>query len=170
MPSTERIRSPRAVLAAAVLAAGVVDKAVSEYLLVAITPLSAPIVTPRVLADAVSTAVAALAPLAFVFLACRYAAIRSVPARTVAVVSVLAGIVGRYVGAVVGTVLAGGSPPSPLILATYSDLDVELHEPVLLTIVGFGVLAAGLWPMVGAFGGIGLAGLLADDPAGPHHR
>lgn len=153
--SSNQSPSPRRILAVAVVAAGIVNGVLAEMFPLLFRPLG--IVSGRLFADAIVTAVSSLAPMVFVFAACRRAAITRLRRRTIAGIALIGGIVGRYAGTAIGSVLGGQEVPSPVVLATRSDLSVGMNSPIILLAVLLGVIVAGVWPLVGAFGGVGLA-------------
>lgn len=156
MPSLRSL-SPRIVLTVAIMAAGLVNGILGEVVPIVLRPHG--IVWNRLFADVIITAIAALTPLIFVFIACRQSTITRLQTQTIAGIALITGIIGRYVGTVIGSLLVGTGFPSPLILATRADLSIGLDTPIILLIVMLSVIVTGFWPVVGAFGGIGLTQL-----------
>lgn len=157
-----QVQSARRVLALAVFAAGLLIGGVPATLPVVFFRAGIRVGGPvdiRVIAPALMTATAALAPMMFVFVACRRTAVRSLSVSTIAAISLIVGIGGRYAGAILGTILVGRRIPTIVMLATPADITVGGADPGILLMVLIGVLAAGLWPLVGAFAGVGLAGM-----------
>jgi hypothetical protein len=112
MPSNQS-PSPRRILAVPVVVAGIVSGVLAEVFPLLFRPLG--IVSGRLFADAIMTAVSSLAPMVFVFAACRRAAITRLRKRTIAGIALIGGIVGRYAGTAIGSVLAGQEVPSPVV-------------------------------------------------------
>lgn len=156
MPS-HRSSSPRIILTVAIMAAGIVNGVFGEVVPIVLRPHG--VVWNRLFADAMITAIAVLTPLIFVFIACRRSAITRIRTQSIAAIALITGIIGRYVGTVIGSLLVGRGFPSPLILATRADLSIGLDTPIILLIVMLSVIVTGFWPVVGAFGGIGLTQL-----------
>ncbi len=102
----------------------------------------------------------ALLPFAFVALAFRRRDVQlPSSAGAIAAGSIVAGIVGRYVGTAIGALVRGRGIPSPLVLASSADFAARSFGPVLWAAAVLGVVAAGLWALLGAFAGVGLLGM-----------
>lgn len=157
MPSPGRAHRPSAVLGATVFIAGVIGGLASELLWPVTRVLPIGVAAITYLNDALSTIVIALAPLVLIYIACQRSSIQSLPIPVIATASLLAGVIGQWVGIVLGNALIGSRIPSPIVLVTPADIALGQAGLSLLVVLLLGIFTAGLWPMVGTFGGIGLA-------------
>ncbi|WP_435066737.1 hypothetical protein [Haloplanus sp. C73] len=121
--------------------------------------LGVDVLAGRFLAGAVAPFVHALLPLGFVYAARKRGARVPSSPWAVALVSLTAAVLGRYVGVGVGHLVLGRGLPSPLVLASSADLAAREFGAVMWAAAVLGVLGAGLWGVVGAFGGLGLFSL-----------
>ena len=156
MPSTST-RSAGITLGSAVFAVGLLAELAFEFVLLSAAPSSLGPVAGRLLADATSTALLGVGTLGAVVLVCRRTSIWSLSTATVGGVALVSGVLGRYVGTAVWFVRRGAGVPSPVVLVTDAQLSVGGADLGLLVAVLAGLVAAGLWSLVGTFGGIGLA-------------
>ena len=124
---------------------------------------------PRtLLGNMVSPVILSLGTVAVVFVLCRRTPIRSLSVTGVGLISLCAGIIGRYVGVAATSVMRGGGLPRPTALVTSADLRLGTDDPGLVLIIIVGILTAGLWSLVSAFAAIGVATLHGDtDHTGP---
>lgn len=109
------------------------------------------------LVNALAPFVQALVPVTFVYLVYRRESPVPDSLTRVAIVSLTAAILGRYLGTSLGYVLVGRQVPTPLVLASSADLAASEFGAVMWLATSLAVLGAGLWGAVGAFGGLGLA-------------
>ncbi|QZP37724.1 hypothetical protein [Halobaculum magnesiiphilum] len=100
----------------------------------------------------------ALLPFAFVALAVQRGDL-SPPAsiRAVAAVSLASGAIGRYAGTVLGALVRGRAIPSPLVLVSSADFAVGSFGLGMWAVTVLGIVASGLWALVGAFAGLGVS-------------
>ena len=158
MPSTNT-RSAGIALGSTVFAVGVLAELGFELVLRSAAPSALGPVAGRLLADATATALLGLGTLGAVFLVSGRTSIRSLSTATVGGVALVSGVLGRYVGTTVWFVFRDTGVPSPVVLVTDAQLSVGGSDLGLLVAVLAGLVAAGLWPLVGTFGGIGLASM-----------
>ena len=118
---------------------------------------------PRtLLGNMVPPVILSLGTVAVVFVLWRRTPIRSLSVTGVGLISLCAGIMGRYVGVAAGSVMRGGGLPRPTALVTSADLLLGTDNPGLALILIVGILTAGLWSLVSAFAAIGVATLQGD--------
>jgi len=158
MPSTNT-RSAGVALGSAVFAVGFLAELVFELVLLSAAPSVLGLVAGRLLADATSTAILGVGTLGAVSLVCQRTSIRSLSTATIGGVALVGGVLGRYVGTAVWFLFRGTGVPSPVVLVTNAQLSVGGGDLGLLIAVLAGLVAAGLWSLVGTFGGIGLASI-----------
>lgn len=161
MPSSSRVHRPSVVLGATVFGAGVVGGLASELLPPLTRVLHLGVVATTYLNDTLSTMVVALAPLVLVYVVSLRAPM-SLPIPVIAVVSLSSGVVGEWMGIVIGAVVTGTRLPSPVVLVTPADIALDQANVGLLLVLLFGILTAGLWSLVGTFGGIGLVSMVTS--------
>ncbi|WP_435063995.1 hypothetical protein [Halobaculum sp. EA56] len=163
MPSraATRGRVPSAFLAVTVFVAAGVAGVADELLGLAARGLPVGVGPGAVLAGTLGRLLHGLVPFAFVALAFGRRDAPSLPSvGVVAVGSLAAGVAGRYLGTALGALVRGRGVPSPLVLVGPADFAVGGFGPVMWTVSVLGVVAAGLWALLGAFAGVGLLAMV----------
>lgn len=156
MSISSRLRSPAGALAVGIAGGAALADFLALWFqrgLVIIPSLAG----PMAVLNRVFPTLGVVLPLAGGYLAARWAAAGSLSARTVAGMAFVAGLLGRYAGIALFDLARGGGLPSPLVLATWADIDLAAGSPMVYALVMVGLIATGVFPVVGAFAGLGLA-------------
>ncbi|MFB9823080.1 hypothetical protein [Halobaculum roseum] len=160
MPSVDSLRpqTPSSALFATVFVAAGVAGGATELLELAVVRSPVRGIALTVLVGGLGEYLHALLPFAFVAAAVGRGDL-SPPAsvRAVAAVSLAAGVIGRYVGTVLGALVQGRAIPSPIVLVGSADFAVDSFGPDMWAVTVLGIVASGLWALVGAFAGVGVS-------------
>lgn len=158
MSSTGSLWPTRLVFASGVFLVGCLGEILRDVLASLSQPTSLGIVVGHLLSEIVPTTVLTLGTVVVVFGIYRRFPIQSISVELIALVALVAGLLGRYIGIVLTT----RGIPTPIVLATAGDIALGVANLRLTLVVLTGVLAAGQFSVVGALGGIGLASLMTD--------
>lgn len=153
---------PGAVLAGTVFAATGSAGLVNVVLPILPQMFGVDMVSGVFLTRSVSSILHAVFPLAFVYGVCNRVTGFPCSLRAISIISLTAAIVGRYVGVSIGHVLLGRQLPTLLVLVSPAELAAREFNVVMWIGVVLGILGAGVWGTVGAFGGIGLYNHTSD--------
>lgn len=158
MPS-ENIRVAGIALGSVVFVVGLLAELIHGLLQFFATPLMLGIVAGQLFADAILTLILGGGTLGVTFLVCQRIPIQSLSTGIIGSIALLTGILGRYVGAALGAVFRGGRIPTPVVLVTQADISLGFTDLGLQVAVLVGVLTTGVYSLIGAFGGIGVASI-----------